>query len=296
MSASRVCSSCRREKPETVEHFHPNGKRADGSQRWKARCIPCYRRYQRETMARERPEERAQRLARDAERQRRRARTPEGREAMREARARAYARVAEDEKRLAARREAARIRHRLRAEREGREVAASVVQAPVTRGERIPSRPLVVMLDRLADRARRHDLVLDVTESIGHRVREQLGLSDRVEYALRAGARWTVDLALADQLVTRADLLWFDVFDEDTLRLGLEVRRYVMREKRLPSGARRMYRERVGTVLVGDWGPDLRALRLVEALFTGEGLAEVHEQLQLGEVEELWPVALRAAA
>lgn len=105
------------------------------------------------------------------------------------------------------RNESQRMAYRLRAEREGREVAP-VKEVPGRALRSLPAAPLAAFIE--AQAAKHGELNGHAHEMVC----EQLGVTDRDFRAWRSGERPTVTFQLVDRVLQRTDALWFDVFDE----------------------------------------------------------------------------------
>jgi hypothetical protein len=168
---------------------------------------------------------------------------------------------------------------------------------PIRKAPRVPTRPLALLGMRLARRLAA-EFVYDEEAAYNHAAM-LMGVHSRTLYSWRVQARQTVDVDSADDAAWRVDALWWDVFNEDTVRtFALEVGHFTMRKKRVKSDNRKRkfgcpclgkrvdiprppsgrYRERVGTTLLGDLGPDRETLAAVERAFTGEDLGEPYSE------------------
>lgn len=155
---------------------------------------------------------------------------------------------------------AARVRAAERARRERRERAR---HRPV-----VPAAPMAAALLRAA--ARREDVFLSSEPTATARggvqlLCEDLGLQQRVMRRWTAGETDVMALDRADELLLRLGLLWFDVWNEDTLRRpALVAVRYRLQDK---AGVRR--RVRCGSRSYGDLGPHREALEATRIAFEG---------------------------
>lgn len=135
------------------------------------------------------------------------------------------------------------------------------------RHERLPSAPLVAMIDRIATAETigyDADVVVDV-------IRDRAGIHSRVLSGWRTGERPDVPFEQADAVLIALDVLWWEVFDEDTVRKPLiTATRYVWRTKKLKDGTTGRYPLRNGTRRYGDDGPDLEALAQIQRAFEGD--------------------------
>lgn len=165
---------------------------------------------------------------------------------------------------------------------------------------KIPARPLGEALDRLGERWRLcvvdpdnpgtlHGLAL---------VCQQAGIWDRRAYGWRTGERRRVRVFDADDVITRLDLLWFDVYNEDTVRnwmfeavsyqptkkghrdgqalLAGPVKAWCGRGPKRRSGTRGdgPARTRRSSKLYVDLGTDVQTLAEIERLFDGDPVAK----------------------
>jgi hypothetical protein len=134
----------------------------------------------------------------------------------------------------------------------------------------VPSWPLVRALERAANE-----------EESATAVCRRIGISERLyrDWRNRAGSG-VCDFNSADKVLQALDLLWWEVYTEDTLRryaitVGVYSRKAVGTIKR----RRRAWFRMRATVAV-DLGPDLETLAMVRYAFTGE-YADDGEQLEL---------------
>lgn len=155
-----------------------------------------------------------------------------------------------------------RLSYRLRQQARGKQVRQirSRVAMPEAVKAWLPGRPLAQAIDRLAEGV---DL---------RTVCELAGIEERSVTAWRRGER-NVEMDMADTVLTRLDLLWWDVWSEQSVRVPLfEVNVYAWQTKN-SRGKRVRTRARVRYVPYGDLGPDRQKLHEVEALMTGEVVA-----------------------
>jgi hypothetical protein len=144
--------------------------------------------------------------------------------------------------------------------------------------ERMPTQPLVAAIERVQRRSS--------IDPWGHRrdaVKEQA--CERAEIGTRLFDHWRdgghpdVDFDTADRVLVNLGLLWFDVFDEDTVRAPiLRVTTYRARVKRVSGRGRVHYcrhREVVRTRWYGDAGPDYGELERIRRAFEGDPLEAV---------------------
>lgn len=128
----------------------------------------------------------------------------------------------------------------------------------------LPANPLAMAIGRAARRSF-HD---DPAE----RIRKEIGVSQRHVFAWRTRGR-DVSLDTADKALIALGLLWFDVWNEDTVRRPvLEVRCYLSRTKFSPWHPEHRWRGRELTRRdwYGDKGTDWEELDRIEALMIGE--------------------------
>jgi len=89
-------------------------------------------------------------------------------------------------------------------------------------------------------------------------------------YGWRSGTRPKVSLSQADQVLTRLDMLWWDVWNETTVRTPIiRVLLYSQRTKRHPNGHTNRVIER-GLRDYGDRGPDLHTLNTIRNIWEGD--------------------------
>jgi hypothetical protein len=245
----RRCGDCRTWLPEGEEHFAPRKRHATGHViRYDGWCRPCRNRSVRERQAAksaaERSAEYAARWARDKqnaehlESKRKRNRAAQRRwRAAHPQRARAVhaqwlERVKQDPARLRALRESQRIGHRERMARQGREVrTVRAVTDERTDGGRkvdaqefpkLPAAALLAWIEervRIEDRGRRVGLDVPERSSRGRDTGAKgyvctwLGVDERRVTAWRNGEAERVDFDLADRILTRGGVCWWDVWD-----------------------------------------------------------------------------------
>lgn len=156
-----------------------------------------------------------------------------------------------------------RLRYRLRQQRNGREVrqVRPRVAPPVQSKAWLPGRPLAHAIDHMAEGS---DL---------RTVCELAGIEERTVSAWRRGER-DLEMAAADTVLTRLDLLWWEVWSMESVRAPIfEVNVFAWQVKKRRNGSRLPMRLRLRTVPYGDIGPDVQKLREIEALMTGEVVA-----------------------
>jgi hypothetical protein len=193
---------------------------------------------------------RAKELHRLAARRRRERALDQERERKRDA----WRRIQADPARRARMLETRRLRYRLRAQREGRKVRP--LRRPEDRDRAfLPGHALALAIDRLAEGS---ELPL---------VCELAGIQQRLVFAWRSYER-DVSRADADAVMTALDLLWWEVWTEEAVRVpAIVVRTYVRQRKK---GVLR--RVRLRAVPYGDLGPDEAKLAEIGVLMTGEAL------------------------
>lgn len=152
--------------------------------------------------------------------------------------------------------------------------------APSPPPEHVPCVPLGRALKRLAEKHNMRIVGDPNHDAEGHRVVcEEAGLQERTVYGWRVGERQKVSLTTADKVLTRLDLLWWEVWNEETTRLPLRAHTYGFNRKgkrvRLSTKAYNLDigpdREELRDVVPRglDIGPDLEAIEHVRRLFEG---------------------------
>ncbi len=140
--------------------------------------------------------------------------------------------------------------------------------------EALPSAPLAAFIDALA--AREHadlgrGMDTDVQALAVARICERAGISDRLLRAWRLGERPTVPLERADAVLVGLDVLWWEVWTEETVRRPLIVTvRYRRVRRTLRDGTPASYREVSERRTYGDGGPDMDALEAVRRAWEGD--------------------------
>lgn len=126
----------------------------------------------------------------------------------------------------------------------------------------LPSRPLADAVLRLAARS-------SLAETC-----KRAGIVERVVWRWRTGESGSqASLDLADQVLTRLGLCWWDVWNEDTVREPLfVVTTYESTMKKGHGGKYRRLRVKDRTVPYGDLGTDYWRLREIKALMAGEAV------------------------
>jgi hypothetical protein len=133
----------------------------------------------------------------------------------------------------------------------------------------LPGAPLAAAFERALIRLRNP---YAAGESAVDQLFEQCGLQPRQIYAWRVGERRPT-LDPADRALIALDLLWWDVWNEDTVRRPvIEVRSYKFRDKRGHDGGRKPTRCIAARTPYGDLGPDWDELARIERLMTGQQL------------------------
>lgn len=224
---TRTCSVCGETKPLDGEHFYPRSKTKGLWDYW---CKTCRLEKSRQSHARHRerrneahrvahrnrvenetPEQRAERLERirlSSERYRRR--HPER---FARLQAESHQRAMEDPVRRARFFESRRIRYRLKAASEGREVAA---RSPVSsgRGRRVPVAPIALAVAEWANRRLTCSFTADGMPGADlESLIAGLGTSARTVRRWQSGESPTANFDVADAVVTGMECLWFDVYD-----------------------------------------------------------------------------------
>lgn len=201
---TRVCCDCKETKDLELDFYKarrdPTGRGSD----WNYQCKPCKVVQLRELNKRRRddpdrgPELRAMyaRLAREW-----RARYPERALANRK---RYVERLRKDPQRYTRSLENRRIEYRLRAEREGRTVRNA--KAAMIK-ENVPELPAKPLAEFLLEMAASRDSI--------DQLAEELGFTPRSLFAWKTGERQRVRLDLADQILTNAGLMWWEVWSEE---------------------------------------------------------------------------------
>lgn len=303
----KKCVACEQEFPETPEFFGSMGQ----GKKLRARCRECqreanreyYRNWKARVDADPALKERRRRDGREKER-RRRKRDPESVNA---ARRRWRQKTRRDSGRRKAKRELARVDHRLRRERVdavavdqiGRKSALlrNSLSDPKESFPRLPARPLARAIDE-TDARRRREFFAGFGcsgASTGHDYLPEagaLGLAEeednagRMVYAWRKGERQEADFDTVDQVLTRGRWLWWEVYNPETVRrhaIKVEVRRK-QRKKRAtekrpvavltPDGWRVRHSSYTTAErrFYGDLGTDWETLWEVEHAFTCAGV------------------------
>lgn len=308
MSASRVCTVCEREKPLTPDYYYRDAHHSEG---FKSQCIVCYRKKDKERRANLSPEEREGIRRYNRMRAQQRRSTPEGREKMNEASRKARRKRKKNGAKVKRRREAHRIQYRLQQERQGRDPAemkrqvsqlANSLEDAAGRFPALPARPLALAIEA-SDARRRQEFFAGFTFGMeaftgfdytteGDAVGVGGGdrSSHRMVYAWKLGERVDVQFDVADRALTRGRWLWWEVWNEETVRLpALTV--HVRRRRARMRGNQETQPVRAEETLqgwrlrysmyataerhpYGDLGPDLETLARVEHTFTCIGIEE----------------------
>lgn len=170
-------------------------------------------------------------------------------------------------------REAQRMSERLRRERRDGVHAGDLRVLRAVQPEHDEVTVLTLQLARVIDAEAARDAVDDEAGGAGRLgiVTARCGISDRYVYAWRSGTRPRVGIGVADRVLTGLDLLWWDVWNEDTVRVPLVLahlyRPHTKRSKR--TGEPLTYWDR-GERGYGDAGPDLAALAAIETAWEGD--------------------------
>lgn len=156
---------------------------------------------------------------------------------------------------------------------------------------RLPAVPLAAAMQRLIDREDRAASLNDPVQR-GPRgeckevVCLRLGIPTRTLTAWQLGERLLADFDVIDKVLTRAEWLWWEVYDEESVRRpALRVR---VRDQKKDAPGKSLRWQTVRHLRYGDLGPDREVLALIEQTFTGEGV-EVTEQLTLAGTNTLGP-------
>ncbi len=253
----RRCTQCREEKPLHT-HFAVNRRRKNGAVVYLYECRKCSSKRTTEASRwryQVSPEARRKHLEADA---RWRARNPEK---ATECARKAWLRVKNDpvlhERRKRLKREAAAAR----ALAEGRTPKPLLAVVPEEiRAARVPARQLATACDEYVAR----EVRLGNEDALGRLFAHMtVEAGQRALYAWRSGERVSVSLDEADAVLVALGLLWWDVWNEDTVRLW----EYTFVRKRWSRSRKRWERTRSWTV--GDRGPDLEELERVRVAFEG---------------------------
>jgi hypothetical protein len=196
---------CLKSKPLIAEHWHRGPRDAEGAKAWSSYCRPCanaegVERYRTDARRRELTRERAK-----AQRQRIRERRAADPEFDREYRALqiAYFKAAKARK---------------KARERGEEPAKGAAPVDNEMGGLLPVAPLYSAVDAYIRRAQMHVVMHDVDARDGHSSEalcENLGIDVRSFTAWRSGERHLVQLDVADRVIQRLGVNWFDVYDAD---------------------------------------------------------------------------------
>lgn len=243
------CPQCGEVKPWNAEHFYPchRGRSEDApAHRFDSWCKDCRRRASRESHARRRdaanatneaarlrrlasetPEQRADRLERQRQSSERYRKADPERFARLQAEARA--RVMADPVRRAKRNEAARLRYRMQAEREGRDVRPRTRERDRDEGRtrygRLPAAPLAAAVERHIARELAVFGATGAANITRESLAESLGTTARTLSAWREdedgnAERQRVAFDTADAILQALGLHPFDVWDDpDVLAL-----------------------------------------------------------------------------
>jgi hypothetical protein len=141
---------------------------------------------------------------------------------------------------------------------------------------KLPSRPLVFYIGALIEREQRRRIMAGDTKVPGMRdgvqpvegVCKELGVDPRTWTRWRRGASTTVQWEQIDNILTRGEALWFDLFNEETVRKPkflIEVVGY--RNRKNGRGKITLGREIKRTFYIGDDGTDYDELNRIRELF-----------------------------
>ena len=157
--------------------------------------------------------------------------------------------------------ETRRMRYRINAAREGREQRPQRHLVVASTQETLPSAPLVAVIDRAAART-------DIPT-----VCDLLGLHERQASRWRRGEQPAIPFDVADQVMTTMDVLWWEVWNEDTVRKPVLVVRLYQRKTKLSHGRHVSFRVCTRTIPYGDQGPDRATLAEIDRMMSGEAVA-----------------------
>jgi hypothetical protein len=132
----------------------------------------------------------------------------------------------------------------------------------------VPARPLADALERIVARESRSPHINQ--DHARHALCMRIGYTERHLWAWTHGERPGVNLETVDKVLTYSDLLWWEVWNEDTVRVPVLVVTVHGPQRKLQRGRRRVYRVKTRTIPYGDRGPDRAKLREIEALMTGK--------------------------
>lgn len=158
----------------------------------------------------------------------------------------------------------------------------------------LPAKPLAACIDRAVLRASRtlyNPEVKDAATGGVDRVCDAIGIAGRTLFAWRTGERKVVEFDKADSILQAAGWLWWDVWNERTVRLPVLT---VVLRYRFPM------KEGWGSKLVryGEGGTDWRKLAEIDHSFTCEGCekCEVVEKPRFGSSVKDYAERERVAA
>jgi hypothetical protein len=137
---------------------------------------------------------------------------------------------------------------------ERREADAQLAATP------LPARPLALAIHNwMRRRGISEDVAIDL-----------FGISSRLLFAWRSGERQSQPLSAVDAFLVRGDLLWWEVYNEETVRRPIfTATSYRFERRRLKSGEPVVYRTVAAVTPYGDVGPDWDVLRMVQETFEG---------------------------
>lgn len=140
----------------------------------------------------------------------------------------------------------------------------------------VPGEPLAAVIVAIARREEREGNPFAIGE-LGSKDRRVAIVCARAGILPRQLNRWRygeneVRLSVADLALTRLCLFWWEVWTEESVRLPLFTVRVYRWQWKVNRGKRRHCRVCMRSVPYGDRGPDLEALRRIEALMTGESV------------------------
>lgn len=135
----------------------------------------------------------------------------------------------------------------------------------------LPSRPLALYIRHVAERERirtpwHDDLQID---SVISSVCRRAGIDSRRYRAWTGGEQPLIPLTTVDAVIVGLDALWWDAYNETTVRGALlEIRVYAPQSKRA-AGRTKVWRGKrlIRIVRIGDTGPDLQQLERIRRVW-----------------------------
>lgn len=170
-----------------------------------------------------------------------------------------YLRMRNDPERWARALETRRLRYHLQAVRQGREIRSR--HTPLEAQFDLPARPLALVFAELAE-----------TSDLGT-ICMAASVLERAVSRWRTGAVETIAFTEADEILTALDLLWWEVWREDTVRRPLFVVHVYAHQLKTKKGVAKRYRVKQHRLHYGDAGPDSVALAEIAARMSGEAMA-----------------------